>query len=45
MDAPVPNTDQVRNHYNGLFNGTGYILVEKNGMTQQVSYLADRGLL
>ena len=29
-DAPTPYLDQVRNGYNGLFNGTGYITVEKN---------------
>ena len=29
-DAPVPYFDQVRNGYNGLYNGTGYIALVKN---------------
>jgi neutral ceramidase len=29
-DAPVPYFNQVRTQYNGLYNGTGYIAVEKN---------------
>jgi neutral ceramidase len=29
-DAPVPYFQQVRNGYNGLYNGTGYLAVEKN---------------
>lgn len=35
-DAPVPYTDDLRNHYNGLYNGTGSIVVSKDGVVLEV---------
>ncbi|HET8881989.1 MAG TPA: neutral/alkaline non-lysosomal ceramidase N-terminal domain-containing protein [Solimonas sp.] len=29
-DAPSPYKDEIRNGYNGLYNGTGYLTVEQN---------------
>jgi len=37
-DAPVPYFNQVRNGYNGLYNGTGYIALEKNDMPTTVPF-------
>lgn len=37
-DAPSPYFDTVRNHYNGLYNGTGYLVAEKNDMPVQVPF-------
>ena len=35
-DAPSPYLDQIRNGYNGWYNGTGSIVVEKNNMPTEV---------
>jgi neutral ceramidase len=37
-DAPSPYLTAVRNDYNGLYNGTGYLVVEKNDMPVQVPF-------
>lgn len=35
-DAPSPYKDEIRNGYNGLYNGTGYLTVEQNDMPIKV---------
>lgn len=35
-DAPSPYKDEIRTGYNGLYNGTGYLVVEQNDMPLQV---------
>lgn len=37
-DAPVPYQDEIRNHYNGLYNGSGEIIVDKQGVIQGVPF-------
>jgi neutral ceramidase len=37
-DAPSPYLDAVRNQYNGLFNGTGYVTVEKDDTPVEVPF-------
>ncbi|HZR34361.1 MAG TPA: neutral/alkaline non-lysosomal ceramidase N-terminal domain-containing protein [Nevskia sp.] len=37
-DAPAPYREQIRNGYNGLFNGTGYVTVEKNDQPLKVPF-------
>ena len=34
--APTPYQDQIRNGYNGLYNGTGYLVVQVDGRPVQV---------
>lgn len=35
-DAPVPYTEELRNRYNGLYNGTGALVISKDGQLLQV---------
>lgn len=35
-DAPVPYTDELRNRFNGLYNGTGSLVVSKDGVLLEV---------
>jgi len=37
-DAPVPYFSQARNSYNGIYNGTGYIVAEKNDQPLQIPF-------
>ncbi|HUP93205.1 MAG TPA: neutral/alkaline non-lysosomal ceramidase N-terminal domain-containing protein [Solimonas sp.] len=37
-DAPSPYLDQIRNGYNGLYNGTGYVVVEQDNTPLQVPF-------
>ncbi|TJY59029.1 hypothetical protein E4T66_15715 [Sinimarinibacterium sp. CAU 1509] len=37
-DAPVPYTDEIRNGYNGLYNGTGYVTVKLDDQNVKVPF-------
>lgn len=36
--APVPYTDEIRNGYNGLYNGTGYVTVKVDDQNLKVPF-------
>jgi neutral ceramidase len=38
QDAPVPYEDAMRNHFNGLFNGTNSVVVEKDNQPVVVPF-------
>ncbi len=37
-DAPSPYFDQVRDGYNGIYNGTGYLVAEQDDMPVQIPF-------